>query len=97
MYGYYGQSNQVQNVHLPQEGHDFGPSKRKPLYDFLIQNFKLNGAAVKDKTGQYDESKCTVEKESAMYVFGDKGERLPANAIKGFEQLEKVFKTSISK
>ncbi|WP_235005348.1 acetylxylan esterase [Pedobacter nyackensis] len=97
IYGYYGGPDLVQNVHLPDEGHDFGPSKRKALYDFLIQNFKLNGAAVKNKTGQYDESKCRVEKESAMYVFGDKGERLPANAIKGFEQLEKVFKASISK
>lgn len=97
VYGYYGQPDLVQNVHLPDEGHDFGPSKRKALYDFLIQQFKLNGAVIKDKTGQYDESKCTVEKEPAMYVFGDKGERLPANAIKGFEQLEKVFKASISK
>lgn len=97
IYGYYGGADLVRNVHLPEEGHDFGPSKRKALYDFLIQEFKLNGAALKDKTGQYDESKCTVEKETALYVFGDKGERLPANAIKGFEQLEKVFKTSISK
>lgn len=97
IYGYYGGSDLVRNVHLPEEGHDFGPSKRKALYDFLIQEFKLNGAAVKDKIGQYDESKCTVEKETALYVFGDKGERLPANAIKGFEQLEKVFKASISK
>lgn len=97
IYSFYGQSDLVRNVHLPGEGHDFGPSKRKALYDFLIQNFKLNGAAIKDKTGQYDESKCTVEKEPEMYVFGDKGEHLPTNAIKGFEQLEQVFKTSISK
>lgn len=97
IYGYYGRPDLVQNVHLPDEGHDFGPSKRKALYDFLMEQFKLDGAAVKDKTGKYDESKCTVEKESAMYVFGAKGEHLPANAIKGFEQLEQVFKTSISK
>jgi dienelactone hydrolase len=97
IYGYYDRPDLVQNIHLPQEGHDFGPSKRKALYDFLIDQFKLNVAAVKDKSGQYDESKCTIEKESAMYVFGDKGERLPSNAIKGFESLEKVFNESISK
>ncbi len=97
IYGYYGGADQVHNVHLPNEGHDFGPSKRKALYDFLIQEFKLNGTAVKDKTGQYEESKCTIEKETALYVFGDKGEHLPANAIKGFEQLEQVFNASISK
>jgi dienelactone hydrolase len=97
IYGYYDRPDLVQNIHLPQEGHDFGPSKRKALYDFLIDQFKLNAAAVKDKSGQYDESKCTIEKESAMYVFGDKGERLPSNAIKGFESLEKVFNESISK
>lgn len=97
IYGYYDRPDLVQNIHLPQEGHDFGHSKRKALYDFLIDQFKLNAAAVKDKSGQYDESKCTIEKESAMYVFGDKGERLPSNAIKGFESLEKVFNESISK
>lgn len=97
IYGYYGRTDLVENVHLPEEGHDFGPSKRKAVYDFIIKSFKLNAALVKDKTGQYDESKCTIEKEPAMYVFGDKGERLPANAIKGFEQLEQVFKASTSK
>ena len=92
MYGYYGKTSMVENVHLPEEGHDFGISKRVALYDFLIKNFKLNGAAVKNPEGKYDESKVTIEKEPAMYVFGDKGERLPANAIHGFEQLEQVFK-----
>lgn len=94
IYGYYNQQGRVQNVHLPEEGHDFGYSKRKALYDFLTENFKLDASAVKDKAGKYDESKCTIEKEPAMYVFGEKGELLPANAIKGFDQLEQVFKAA---
>lgn len=91
MYGYYGKSNLVQNVHLPNDKHDFGFSKRKPVYDFLIENFKLNSSAVKDQNGNYDESKCTIEKKEALYVFGDNGEFLPENAIKGYENLEKLF------
>jgi hypothetical protein len=97
MYGYYGSTDQVENVHLPTEGHDFGSNKRIALYDFLIKHFHLNGAAVKDKTGKYDESKVTIEKESALYVFGDKGERLPKNAVMGFENLEKLFMNGVSK
>lgn len=91
MYGYYGVGNLVENVHLPTEGHDFGPSKRFPLYEFVARNFHLNINSIKDKSGKIDESKVTIEKEPAMYVFGDKGEKLPADAIKGFDQLQKVF------
>ena len=91
MYGYYGVTNKVENVHLPNEKHDFGVNKRIALYDFLIKNFKLNADAVKNRDGKYDESTCVVEPEKALYVFGDEGERLPKHAIKGFEQLEKLF------
>jgi len=97
MYGYYGVENMVENVHLPNEGHDFGPSKRFPLYRFIAQNFHVNIKAIEDKSGNIDESKVTIEKEPAMYVFGDKGEKLPAGAIKGFNQLQKVFAAAINK
>lgn len=91
IYGYYGQAAQVENVHLAAEGHDFGPSKRKALYDFLIRQFKLSASGLKDKNGNYDESRLTIEAPEAMYVFGDKGQHLPANAIIGFPALEKLF------
>ena len=91
LYGYYGVKAKVENVHLPEEKHDFGINKRIALYDFLIRYFRLNGAIVKDKTGRYDERNVTIEKENALYVFGDKGERLPKNAVMGFDQLEKLF------
>jgi dienelactone hydrolase len=94
MYGYYNAQNLVENVHIPAEGHDFGPSKRYPLYEFIAKSFHLDINAIKDKSGKIDESKVTIEKEPAMYVFGNHGEKLPANAIKGFDQLQKVFAAS---
>lgn len=92
IYNYYQQEKNIQNVHLPEDGHDFGFSKRKPLYDFLIQNFNLNAVAVKDKLGNYDESKCVIEDKTALYAFGKNGENLPKNAIIGFQNLEVLFK-----
>lgn len=97
VYGFYGRSGVVKNVHLATEGHDYGPSKRKAMYEFVAQQFGLNLDAVKDKNGNVDESKVTIEKEPAMYVFGDNGERLPANAIHGFENMQKEFAKEIEK
>ncbi|MCW3093763.1 MAG: hypothetical protein JWP81_4832 [Ferruginibacter sp.] len=91
IYGYYNQQGKVENVHLPQETHDFGINKRTAVYNFLAKHLHLNLKAIGDKSGNIDESQIAIEKEEAMYVFGNKGERLPANAIHGFEQLEKVF------
>ena len=94
MYGYYGKTNLVENVHLPNEGHDYGPSKRNALYDFVARNFNLNIKSIEDKNGKIDESEVTIEPEKLMYVFGDHGERLPKDAIKGFANLQKVFATA---
>ncbi|WP_114938835.1 acetylxylan esterase [Mucilaginibacter endophyticus] len=97
IYGYYGVTDKVENVHLPNEGHDFGPSKRAALYAFVAKNFRLDLNKIKDSSGNFDDKKVIIEKEPAMYVFGDKGEKLPANAIKGFDRLEKVFAQAIKK
>jgi len=91
MYGYYGKRDFVENVHLPKEGHDFGPSKRYPLYRFVAKHFNLDIKRIEDKDGKIDESKVTIEKESQMYVFGEHGENLPKDAIHGFDNLQKEF------
>lgn len=92
IYGFYNKPDLVQNVHLAAEGHDYGISKRLPMYMFLAKYFNLDLKKVQDKSGKIDESKVTIEENSAMYVFGKNGEKLPANAIKSFEELEKMFK-----
>lgn len=89
IYTYYNKKDNVSNVHLPTEGHDFGINKRKAVYDFMAKYLGLDLKAA-------DESKITIEKAPALYVFGDKGERLPSTAIHGFTQLEQVWKTAIN-
>ncbi|MEO7309950.1 MAG: acetylxylan esterase [Chitinophagaceae bacterium] len=91
MYSWYGKKEDVQNTHLPNDKHDFSITKRTPVYNFMAKYLGLKLKAIQDDKGAIDESKITIEKESLMYVFGDNGERLPAHAVKGFENLEKVF------
>lgn len=95
IYGWYNKKDNVENVHLPTEKHDFGINKRVAVYDFFAKYFNLNLSAIKDKAGNIDESSITIEPKEKMYVFGEKGEKLPAHAIKGFENLEKVFYDAI--
>ncbi|MEO8405096.1 MAG: acetylxylan esterase [Chitinophagaceae bacterium] len=97
MYGWYGKKDDVINVHLKDEGHDFGINKRTAVYEFMAKYLGLNLKAIQDATGKIDESHITIEKEQAMYVFGENGELLPANAIKGFDNLQVVFNKSIGK
>lgn len=91
IYGYYGKTADVANVHLPDDGHDFGYSKRKPVYDFVARYFNLDIESVKKGDGEYDESSCTIEAKEALYTFGANGENLPAQALHGYENLEKLF------
>ena len=84
IYGFYDAKDNVTNVHLPKEKHDFGPNKRNAVYDFFAEVFDLDKKML-------DESKVTIEPESAMYSFGEKGELLPENAIRSFDKVAAYF------
>jgi hypothetical protein len=92
VYALYGKSEIVENVHLANEKHDYGPSKRQAVYQFLAKQFGLKTTAFLKSTGEIDESKCTVETKPAMLVFGEKGEKLPKHAIHGIEILKQILK-----
>ena len=91
VYGYYGATADVENVHLPKDQHDYGLSKRIPMYHFMAKRLGLNLQAILTTDGQIDESRCTVEPDSALFVFGTHGQNLPANAIFGFASLQQTF------
>lgn len=76
----------VRNAHFPDEGHDYGPSKRKAAYAFLAEQFMLDLAKA-------DESKVTVEPAIAMRVWND-ANPLPANALKSAAAVEAALKAA---
>ncbi len=90
-YGFYGKKEMVQNAHFPKEGHDYGLSKRMAMYPFMAQYLGLNLDKVKNNEGEIDESTCVIEPKEKMYVFGDNGEKLPANALKDIDKLYELF------
>ena len=59
IYNFYDAKNQVRNVHLPDERHDFGPNKRQAVYAFFADVFGLDKRMI-------DESKVTIESEEIM-------------------------------
>ena len=80
VYGFYDAKDKVTNIHLPKERHDFGPNKRNAVYTFFAEVFGLD-------RNMLDETKVTIEPESAMYSFGEKGELLPESAIRSFDKV----------
>lgn len=69
IYGLYGQGDQVANVHLAEEGHDYGPSKRQAMYAFLARHLRLDLAAVSGSDGRVDERLASVTTPEALHVF----------------------------
>ena len=59
IYGFYDAKDQVGNVHLPDERHDFGPNKRQAVYYFFISVFGLDATML-------DEDKVAIEDENTL-------------------------------
>lgn len=59
IFGFYDAKQNVRNVHLPKERHDFGPNKRQAVYDFFIDVFGLDRSKL-------DEGKVTIESPETM-------------------------------
>lgn len=91
IYGFFGKEDNVANVHLPEEGHDYGPSKRQAMYNFISYHFGLDIDKEKDASGKVDESKCVIEPPEALYVFGKDGKGLPERAVKDIDALYKLL------
>lgn len=90
IYGFYNQEQNVQQVYLPNDHHDYGITKRIPMYQFFAKTFGLNLKAIKDKNGNIDESSITIQPNKDMLVFGS--EPLPANALRSHQVIVNVFR-----
>ncbi len=87
IYSFFGAASNTENVHLPDEKHDYGYSKRQAAYRFLARHLKLELAL---NNGQVDESPNTILSEKQLSVFDEQYPR-PANALTGNEAVSSAI------
>ena len=88
IYGFYNKQQNVESVYLPNDQHDYGITKREPVYKFMAKHLGLNIKAITGKNG-IDESGITVQDHDELLVFKDAS--LPANALKSHDEIVKSF------
>ena len=91
VYRLYGAASMVRNVHLPDEGHDYGYSKRVPMYKFMAAHLGLSLDKVTAPDGSIDESAVVIEKPEQMFVF-DKSHPVPAGAVRTNQAALRLFR-----
>ncbi len=93
IYNLYGKADAVKNVHLQNEDHDYGYNKRKAMYYFMAEHLQLNINAILNDH-ELDESAIVIEEEKKLLVFGEHGEKLPAQALKGIDAIKTALNFS---
>ena len=89
-YSFYNSENNVENVHFPNEVHNYGYVKRIPAYGFLAKHLGLSIKIVTDSNGNIDESKSDLESTNLMLLYSSKNP-LPANALIGKDAIQEAF------
>ena len=84
VYGLFGREQDVENVHLADEVHDYGPSKRQAVYRFFAKHLGLNVEKMKMADGGMDEGPNTIEPQQALEAY-NAAHPLPPNALHGWD------------
>jgi len=88
VYELFDAADKVENVHLAEEDHDYGVSKRMAAYPFLAKHLNLQLGNVQDADGKIDESFVQAESRAKMLVFGADNP-YPKDAVKPNTPLQK--------
>jgi dienelactone hydrolase len=81
IYSWYGAQHDVENVHLPGEHHDFGPSKRQAVYRFFAKHLGLDTTGVVS-AGMFRENASALLSVADLTVF-DAAHPRPPDAVSG--------------
>jgi uncharacterized protein len=87
IYKLYGEPDNVENVHLPDEEHDYGDSKRHAVYSFLAKHLGLDLLKVVNPDGSLNENGIVIEPQETLYVFDDQNP-LPEHALMHNDEIE---------
>ena len=83
VYALYDAESKLDNAHFPSERHDFGPTKRYPVYNFFDHYLGMDGGKLPYNYG-FDEGFVTILPKEELMIFNDQNP-IPANALKGDE------------
>lgn len=83
VYDAYHAGDNVRNVHLPNEGHDYGPSKRAAVFAFFTDYLLLDDSDISSNSG-YKEDFVTFLTKDELNVFGA-GHPFPPHSLQGDE------------
>jgi dienelactone hydrolase len=89
IYNYYGKENNVESVYLPADKHDYGPTKRQPVYAFFAKHLALNITPFL-KNGLVDETNSMVLPQQDISVW-NAAHPIPSNAVMGDEAVMKLL------
>ena len=90
VYRLYGKQSNVENLHLADEGHDYGISKLLAAYAFLARHLNLEIKNIRNGVGEVDEKFVMIEKPELMHAFGPHNLR-PQYAVTGDEAVSKLL------
>ncbi|MFX0098401.1 MAG: alpha/beta hydrolase family protein [Candidatus Hodarchaeota archaeon] len=84
IYGLYGEEARklVENTHLRDEQHNYGPNKRQAAYEFIAKHFNLPVDDYRNEDGLVDESPNVLLEYDEQKCFTEEHPR-PNHAIKG--------------
>lgn len=92
VYKLYDREDNVQNVHLATEGHDYGINKRKAAYPFFAKHLNLSLGEICAASGAINEDFVVIEPEESLRVFNEQFPR-PDYAVKGVEAVTSLIGT----
>ncbi|MBC8181055.1 acetylxylan esterase [candidate division KSB1 bacterium] len=84
VYQLFDAEDKVKNLHLANEKHDYGLSKRTGAYKFFTKHLGLSLKKVQKKDGSINESSVVIQDKEKLFVF-DATHQRPGYAIKGDE------------
>lgn len=90
VYSLYNKQGDVELVHLADEKHDYGPSKRNAMYHFLVKHLQLDFKKATNASGTIDESAVKVLTQDELQVYNKKYPR-PANTVEGNDAVIALF------
>ena len=84
VYQLFGAQKNVENCHLPFDEHDYGYSKRFPMYRFFARHLNLDLDRVELPGGGINEAGAVIGNQESLHVFTSANPR-PASALQGWE------------